>query len=309
MKILVKTAGMDRSQWLQWRNQGIGGSDVSVIAGVNKFKSIYSLWKEKTGQMEPAETENDYVHFGSILEPIVKQEFTRRTGLKVRAKRAILQSEKYPFMLANLDGLINVDGQMCIFEAKTASAYQQEVWERGVPFAYVLQVQHYMAVTGFQKAYVAAIVGGNYFIYHLVERNEVLIQSIIAMEKQFWEEHVLGGTEPKPDSSAATTAYLNGAYGESNGETVELPQEALYIFDRYDAVSEELEKLQEKKNLLSNQLKVYLKENEEGIVGNRKISWKQVQTKRLDQNKLKEEKPELYDKYLVEGSYRRFMVA
>ena len=120
MKVLVKTANLSRKEWLQWRSKGIGGSDVSVIAGVNNFRSIYQLWQEKTEQVEIEESENDYTHFGHILEPIVKQEFMKRTGLKVRAKRMILQSEEYPFMLADLDGVINEEGEMVIFEAKTA---------------------------------------------------------------------------------------------------------------------------------------------------------------------------------------------
>ena len=73
MKVLVKTAGLSRKEWLKWRTKGIGGSDVSVIAGINSHRSVYQLWKEKTGQTEPEEAENDYTHFGTVLEPIVKK--------------------------------------------------------------------------------------------------------------------------------------------------------------------------------------------------------------------------------------------
>ena len=74
-------------------------------------------------------------HFGTLLEPIVRKEFMERTGIKVRQKHMLLQSEEHPFMFADLDGVINEDGQLCIFEAKTASAYKQEVWEEEVPAA------------------------------------------------------------------------------------------------------------------------------------------------------------------------------
>lgn len=161
MKVLVKTGDLTREEWLKWRTKGIGGSDVSVIAGINRFRSVFQLWLEKTGQAEPDGKETDFTHFGTVLEPVVKKEFTRRTGLKIRAKKALLQSEEYPFMLADLDGVIYEDGEMCIFEAKTASAYKQDIWEKGVPDEYQLQVQHYMAVTGAKKTYIAALVGGN----------------------------------------------------------------------------------------------------------------------------------------------------
>ena len=98
MKTLAKTKGMDRRTWLELRRKGIGGSDVSIIAGINKFRSIYQLWLEKTGQMELEEADSEYAHFGTVLEPLVKKEFMARTGKKIRAKNVILQSEEHPFM-------------------------------------------------------------------------------------------------------------------------------------------------------------------------------------------------------------------
>ena len=83
-RVVVKTADLSRNEWLKYRTQGIGGSDVSIIAGINPFRSAYQLWLEKTGQAEPEEAESEYAHFGTLLEPIVRNEFTRRTGIKVR---------------------------------------------------------------------------------------------------------------------------------------------------------------------------------------------------------------------------------
>lgn len=309
MNVLVKTAKMPREEWLKWRTKGIGGSDVSVLMGLNKFRSVFQLWLEKTGQVEPEETESDYTHFGNVLEPIVKQEFTKRTGLKVRSKKAILQSEEYPFMLADLDGVIQKDGEMVIFEAKTASAYKQDIWEQGVPVEYQLQVQHYMAVTGAKKAYIAALVGGNHFYYHEVLRDEKLIEIIIKVEAAFWRENVEMGVEPVPDGSIATTNFLNHKYDHSNGETVELPTEALELCRIYDELSSQLNELKDRREALTNQLKNYLKDNEIGTVGNRKVSWKNVISTTFDKKRLEQEEREIYERYVTRSEYRRFMVA
>ena len=309
MRVLVKTGRMERSEWLGWRRMGIGGSDASVIAGVNKFRSVYQLWLEKTGQTEPEEAENDYTHFGSVLEPIIKKEFMRRTGLRVRAKKAILQSTEYPFMLADLDGIIYEDGQLCIFEAKTASAYKQEIWEQGVPLEYILQVQHYMAVTGAKKTYVAALVGGNHFFYHTVERDEELIGLLVRMEKAFWMENVLQGKEPTADGSEATTLFLNSRYRESNGKKVELPQEALDLCASYDELTERLAAVKEQKEAVANQLKSFLKENETGVVGDRTVTWKNVVSTGFDKKRLEKERKDIYDEYVTQTKYRRLSVA
>lgn len=309
MKVVVKTSNLTREEWLKYRTQGIGGSDVSIIAGINPFRSVHQLWLEKTGQVEPEETESEFTHFGTLLEPIVRKEFTERTGIKVRQKHMLLQSEEYPFMFADLDGVINENGEMCIFEAKTASQYKMETWEEGVPAGYILQVQHYMAVTGAKKTYIAALVGGNHFIYHVVERDEEMIGKIIAMEKYFWEYHVLGGVEPVPDGSEATTEYFNKKFSDSDGTTIELPEEVLAICDEYDRISSELKALETAKDAVSNQLKSYLKEAEIGTVGDRKITWKQIFKNTVDTKKLKTEKPEIYTSYLTQSSYRRLSVA
>lgn len=309
MKVLVKTNSLTREEWLKWRTNGIGGSDVSVIAGINRFRSVFQLWLEKTGQAEPEEGENDFTHFGTVLEPVVKREFMQRTGLKVRAKKMLLQSEEHPFMLADLDGVINEDGKMCIFEAKTASAYKQDVWEQGVPEEYQLQVQHYMAVTGAEKTYIAALVGGNRFFWHTVYRDEELIGMIIRLEEKFWTENVLQGKEPLPDGSEATTEFLNEKYGISNGNTVELPDEALTLCNEYDELSRELASVKERKDAVANQLKNLLKDNEAGTVGGRKVIWKQVTTTGFDRKRLELEKRDIYEAYTFQNRYRRLTVA
>lgn len=309
MKVLVKTAGMGREEWLRWRRMGIGGSDASILAGVNPFCSIFQLWQDKTGQTEPEETESEYAHFGTLLEPVVKKEFTRRTGLKVRSRRAILQSEAHPFMLADLDGVVNENGKMCIFEAKTASAYKLETWAEGIPLEYQYQIQHYMAVTGAEKTYIAALVGGNHFIYHEAFRDEGMIQEIIRMEREFWETCVLGGKEPPADGSKATTAFLNDRYQHSNGDEARLPEEALPLCNRYDALTARIHALEKQKEAVTNQMKNYLKGYESGVVGDRRIIWKTVTSTAFDKKRLQKEHREIYDRYCVTNSYRRLTVA
>ena len=309
MRVVVKTNHLTREEWLKYRTHRLGGSDVSSIAGINPFKSAHQIWLEKTGQIEPEQAESEYAYFGTLLEPIVRREFTARTGIKVRQKHMLLQSEKHPFMFADLDGVINDGGEIVIFEAKTASQYKLDIWKNGVPAEYILQVQHYMAVTGAKKTYVAALVGGNHFIYHEVKRDEILIAKIIAMEKYFWETYVIGGAEPIPDGTEATTNYFNCKFRESSGRTVELPEEVLVVCEEDEKVSQQLKQLETAKNAAANQLKSYLKDAEVGRVGDYKITWKQVYKNSLDQKRLKEEQPDIYEGYIVQNSYRRLSVA
>ncbi len=309
MRIVVKTRDLTREQWLRYRTMGIGGSDVSVIAGINPFKSVHQLWLEKTGQTELMEEDNDYTHWGTILEPVVRKEFTDRTGIKVRQKHMLLQSEDHPFMLADLDGVINENGKLCIFEAKTASAYKEDQWEDGVPSEYILQVQHYMAVTGAGKTYIAALVGGNHFYCHEIPRDEELIGKIISMEEYFWSVNVKGKVEPVPDGSEATTKYFNSRFSESSGATIQLPEEALAVCEEYDRLSEQLKEIETEKDAAANQLKLYLKDAETGIAGNRTVTWKPFNRTSIDVKRLKAEQPEIFDNYTKQRQFRRLSVA
>ena len=308
-KVLVKTADLSRADWLRYRTMGIGGSDVSVIAGINPYRSVYQLWLEKTGQNEPAESENEYTHFGTILEPVIRREFMERTGLKVRQKHMLLQSEEYPFMLANLDGVINLDGEMCIFEAKTASAYKLDDWQSGIPPEYMLQVQHYMAVTGAVKTYIAALIGGNHFEYRLIERDDEMIAKIITMEKLFWEINVLGGIAPEIDGAKATTEFFNSKYNFSNGQTIALPEDVITDCEEYSRLSDEISKLTAAKDAICNRIKSLMQNNETGVAGKYKISWKQVISSGFDKTRLKADNPELYKKYVTHSQYRRFSMS
>ena len=306
MKKLVSTANMTREEWLQWRTCGIGGSDVSIIAGINAYTSIYQLWQLKTGQRELKEADNEYTHFGTILEPVIKKEFTQRTGLKVRNRRAIYQSDEYPFMIADLDGVVKDNGELCVFEAKTASAYKLDTWENGVPLEYLYQVQHYLAVTGWKKAYIAALIGGNHFIYHVIERDETMISEIIRLEKAFWEGCVLAKAEPPMDGSEATKEFLNETYAQAVPKVIELPEETLELCAAYDDLNSRIEDLKEQKEAVTNQMKFYLKEN---VVGGREITWKNVTTTTFDRKRLAKEHKELYEAYCTQSQYRRFQVA
>ena len=259
--------------------------------------------------MQPSEGDSESTHFGTLLEPIVRKEFSVRTGLKVRQKHMILQSIEYPFMFADLDGVINENGEQVIFEAKTASAYKKDVWDNGVPLPYVLQVQHYMCVTGARKAYVAALVGGNQFYCRMVERDENLIQQIIAMEKVFWENNVIGNQEPIPDGSAATTQYLNHRFAHSNGQAVSLPDDLLSVCEEYNRLTGQIDELTAARDCAANRMKYSLGENEIGLVGDYRISWKQVSSTRFDSTRFKHDNPELYDRYATRSQYRKFSVS
>ena len=307
-KILVSTENMPYADWLEYRKQGIGGSDASVVCGINRYKSLVELWMEKTNQLSAQEA-GEAAYWGTQLEPFVRAEFTKRTGIEVNLANYILQSEEHPFMLANLDGICEVpDVGTCIFEAKTASAYKAGEWEDTIPDEYALQIAHYMAVTGYAGAYIAVLIGGNTFKWKFVERDEELISMLIELESAFWN-HVQDGTPPPLDGSDASAKFLAERFRDSIPQShITLPDTAADLLDQYDEACEQLEVVTEKKQRAENLLKEMMGENEVGTLMDRIVTWKSVSQERLDSKTLKVEHPALCKKYTNKTSYRRFTI-
>ncbi len=306
--ILAVTENMPYEDWLEWRKKGIGGSDASVVCGISRYKSPVELWLDKTGQL-PYQEAGEAAYWGTQLETLVRAEFTKRTGIEVEHKGVLLQSEEYPFMLANLDGTCeHPDYGTCIFEAKTASAYKAGEWDDAIPDEYQLQIQHYMAVTGYKAAYIAVLIGGNTFRWKLVERDEELISMLIELEANFWD-HVRMNTPPAMDGSAASAKFLSERFPDSVPKSqIILPDTAADLIRQYDTACEQLETITEQKQEAENKLKELLGENEVGTAGDRIIIWKSVSQERLDSKTLKAEHPALYQKYANKTSYRRFTI-
>ena len=211
-------------------------------------------------------------------------------------------------MLANLDGVIHTSDGDFIFEAKTTNAFLSKEWEDGIPDSYMLQVQHYMAVTGYMGAYIAVLIGGNTFKYKFIERDDELIEMLIQLEKDFWN-HVQEFIPPPLDGSNASAAFLNARFPDSIPlSKVELPLNAVELIRRYDAACEQLKLLEEQKQEAENLLKQMLGEHEYGIIGDIIITWKSIAQERLDSKTFKIKHPKLYKKYANQTSHRRFSV-
>lgn len=302
----ITTADMSRDEWLDARRAGIGGSDVGAIMGFNQYKSAYQVFLEKTGQYHE-EVDNEAVYFGNALEDFVAQEFAKRTGKKVRRLNKMLVHPEHDFMLANLDRV--VVGERAVLECKTASEYVKEAWEgEEIPASYLCQVHHYLAVTGFEKAYIAVLVGGNKFIWKEIERDEEFIQIIIDREKDFWENHVLKDIAPPIDGSDATNELIKKMYPQDDGTAIMLTKDDDVLLDAIDSISSEIKALEQQKKEYENQLKLKLENATEGHSQRHKVTYKTVVSNRVDSKRLKVEVPDVYEKFIKPSSSRRLTI-
>ena len=283
--ILSVKEAKDHDKWLEVRNMGIGGSDAGVIMGLNSYKSPFQLWMEKTGQIQPEDlSDNEYVYWGTVLEDAVARRFSELTGKNV-AHRGTLQSEEYPFMLANVDRM--VVGEDAGLECKTANAFSSKKWDGDeIPDSYYCQCLHYMAVTGCQKWYIAVLVGGNHFIWKEIKRNEEDIQALIKAESEFWDK-VQKKEMPPVDWTVSCADALKEKFHD-NGEEMELPDEAGEILKELDKCQDAEKVLKQEIQLQKNKICAILGDFQVGKIGDRKVLWKsQNGRESIDLKKLK----------------------
>lgn len=305
MKKLVSTLNLDKTEWLKYRKQGIGGSDAGAVCGLNPYRTAMQVYQDKISE-DIEEVDNEAMRQGREFEDYVARRFTEATGKKVRRANAMFYHEKYPFMLADVDRM--VVGENAGLECKTASPYMTDKWEDGkIPLSYQIQCLHYMAVCGAEAWYVAVLIYGKEFKYYRIERDEKMIADLIQIEEDFWQNYVLKRQIPSPDGSKLADSVIAEYYKQTITETIPLTgfNEKL---KRRQEISEIIGKMDTEKRLIEQELKLYLGEAEVAENEQYRVSWKMVQSNRLDEKRLKEEQPEIYEKYKKSVLSRRFMV-
>lgn len=183
---------IDRPAWLEARRSGIGGSDASVILDLNPYRTRLALWLDKTGRADP-EPDNDAMEAGRRLEPVMRQWFTDRTGIRT-AVPPMLRSREHPHVLVNLDAFTSDGG---IYEAKTLSWRQREDWDDDQVADHAeIQAQHGMLATGLDHAWVVGLIDGRDFRIRRVERDPEFVNLLLDEETAFWRDYVLADVEP-----------------------------------------------------------------------------------------------------------------
>lgn len=275
---LIAAPDISREDWLAVRRRGIGGSDVSALVGLNKYKSPYVLWMEKRGEWADDSEQSEAAYWGNALEGVVAEEFAKRTGLTVKRTPGTFQHPVHEFMLVNPDGFVyDPDGGgEALLECKTTSVYNEDDWEDDqLPYAAALQVQHALEVMGLNKAYVPALIGGQRLVIVEVERDQELIDMLIEREQEFWRR-VVENDPPDIDGGEATGRFLNQLYEVEPDKTIELPDSIRELAAQREQADIAFKAAEARKSEINNRIKLLLGDAEVGtLAGKTVVTWKQ----------------------------------
>ncbi len=304
----------DETTWLEERKKGIGGSEASMVLGLNPWKSRLELWNEKVTQKSNIDaTKQLMFKIGHTLEPIIAEEYTKETG-RILEERSLKIHPKYPFILGNIDREI-VGGTKGrgpgILEIKTKGGWTN--WhEEEIPIYYHAQIQHYLNLYNYAWGSFAVLDLGVMKLNIVdVERDDEFISKLVKEEIEFWKL-VENKTPPPVCPTKACEEFLREKYKVSESITIDISANEEAI--KWSAMLREAKRNLKAFDIMETEAKNHLMSivgTAEKALGNGyTISWKAPRDKEVfDLERFKIKCPELAKQYIKsEPQTRRFTV-
>lgn len=218
------------------RAKYIGGADVAAVLGVSPWMTPFMLYQKKIGAYAEEVTPAKQRIFdrGHRWEPIVVEMLVdelrdRGHDVEIVARNQRYQDPEFPFIAAEIDLELMVDGELVNGEAKTVNPFAVKDWGEEdsdeVPIYYAAQVMHGLMVMPRRRTVIAAVTGfDDKPRVHWIERDDDIIAGIRAKEVEFWRR--VQDREPPEPSTLEDIKFLfprdAGALLEADDELVEL---------------------------------------------------------------------------------------
>lgn len=186
---------MCKLEYLIGRNERIEGGDIGAILGIDKYRNIASVYKEKTMEIESSSKDVEAIYWINTLNEVASKEFMLRTRKKVRKNNINSFDNDYEFMASNVNR--KIIGENSILDCKVLNKIDiNDIWSNEVPEKYLLQAQHDMKVKKADKCYIAILINDEKFVLYEVERDDSLISRIVKLEEEFWKSFIEKKVEP-----------------------------------------------------------------------------------------------------------------
>lgn len=332
--VLTPTHELSREDWLAFRRRGIGGSDAASVLGISPFRTGVDLYYDKLG-LPVDDSEENWVamEVGNLLEDLVARIFEKKTGLKVCPMPFMFQHPEHPWMLADIDRMVTMpDGGTAILECKTTNYNARDKWAFDgkpiVPQYYEAQARHYMAVMNLDRVYFCCLYGNNEdeVIIRSIDRDEKYEAELIALEEDFWTNHVQAQVPPPyiEDNGELILRSIRRCFGPSRRD---MPPAALTqaqsvnvahyleLGDAKSALAAQVKELEDKMGKLKAQIVADMGGSCSAVYeddgGSYTVtfnpSWREGITKD-NLLRLKDAHPDIYDQYATRSESQRLNV-
>tara|TARA_Y100001958_G_scaffold101364_1_gene70349 strand:+ start:5214 stop:6269 length:1056 start_codon:yes stop_codon:yes gene_type:complete len=218
-------------EWLEIRSSfglALGGSDISVVMGVNKYSTLAELFDQKLGLSNPPNLQgNKSVFWGNALEDVVleksqyldidhKDSYLDNSAHERKMRNHVpfnytIQNDNLHWLFANVDGLWVDDNEKtiesnlkkgklpnpkAIIEIKTMNRNVFDMWENGMPIGYLYQVLSYLTQYTFMneeiEGYIFSLVAGIELHGYRIRYDDEVINEMLERSREFYELLLMG---------------------------------------------------------------------------------------------------------------------
>lgn len=220
---------------------------------------------------------------GLILEPVVRELFMDHHGdyeSEMIGPYTIIQGEKEHEKFSPDDMFSGT----ALLEAKAPGLRQAHRWgdedTDQVPPEYLVQVHWGLGITEREIAYLAALIGGQRYREYNFDPDSELFGNLREIVARFWRDHIQKQVPPPLDGSDATKAFLEAQFPDNIGSLpVATDGRVLGILDEARDLKRALDKAGERYEVLKNQIKGEIGENDGLLWPGGQITWKKPKDK------------------------------
>lgn len=227
-RVLVTHPDVDRDEWLEARQAGIGASEIAAVMGISPYDSPFSLWWRKRNGWQ-IDT-NAEMSTGTWLEPVIADWFAEhgdpnenllidRAGMYRHADREwqLATPDRLLWLVDSLDlvGLLE-----CKWVAYSWDGWGAEDTD-DIPVHYRAQALWQLDVMGLDEVILCALGPGGFRTYR-VRRDEKDLVAMREAGRRFWQS-LIDDCPPNPDEHAATLPILRRLHADIEDREQEIP--------------------------------------------------------------------------------------
>jgi putative phage-type endonuclease len=320
--ILPECAG--REAWLRARLDGIGGSEVGALIGVNEYETTWSVWKRKVGTEPDEELSGAPIEWGHRLEEVVAAKTAEEIGLVSRFAGGLWAWPDKPHIRVTPDRFATKPRSwktLGIIECKTAG--DDEHWESGTihpkssgsgraPLGYQVQLQWQMGILGVPIGWLGCYVSNFARDFFTVEVHfdKDWFAEMVSAADTFWQDNVKGKVIPMHDlRHPVTEELLKAEHPHVIRPSVKLPAEAEQLLREYQVAKREFDEAEANLTNLKNFFRMWTGDAGAGYLGEDKVvGYPVVPSSSFDVTRFREEHPDLAEEYTRKSSHRRLTI-
>jgi putative phage-type endonuclease len=302
------------------RSQFLGSTDAPAVLGISPWKTRFELWQEKTGRAERPKIDarkRRILDRGHRLEPFIRDmTIDKLADLGIEAK-LLACNERYsdpkrPYLSAEIDFELELSGEALVgdeiitfdrehinVDAKSVSSSVRRKWgSEGtdeIPIEYAAQFMHALGVTGRRVCLAAALMSFDDVDLFWQTRDDETIEAMRSREVHFWHDNVLADRAPPPIDFSDVKLM----FPRDDATAIEATPGIAEAVRQYAEVKARIKALETDAEAIQTTIGAFMETRQAiTIEGQRVLSWKAQEDRRLDQGALREAYPDLFNQFM-----------